>query len=97
MLHHAGELGHEVVVVAPGPRDEDRTVGNGGRIVRYRAPKMPYDPSYNAPIAIGRMRAIVKELAPDVLQISSPFIPSWVASSLKAPLKAYVHHADPIG
>jgi alpha-1,6-mannosyltransferase len=97
MLHHAGELGHEVVVVAPGPRDEDRTVGNGGRIVRYRAPKMPYDPSYNAPIAIGRMRAIVKDLAPDVLQISSPFIPSWVAASLRAPLKAYVHHADPIG
>jgi alpha-1,6-mannosyltransferase len=97
MLHHAGELGHEVVVVAPGPRDEDRRVGNGGRIVRYRAPKMPYDPSYNAPIRVGRMRELVREIAPDVLQISSPFIPSWVASSLKAPLKAYVHHADPIG
>jgi alpha-1,6-mannosyltransferase len=65
--------------------------------VRYRAPKMPYDPSYNAPIKIGRMRELVREIAPDVLQISSPFIPSWVASSVKAPLKAYVHHADPIG
>ena len=46
-----------MVVVAPGPRDEDRTVGTGGRIVRYRAPRMPYDPSYHAPLAFGRMRS----------------------------------------
>jgi len=97
MLHHAGELGHEVVVVAPGPRDEDRTVGTGGRIVRYRAPRMPYDPSYHAPLAFGRMRALIAEHRPDVLQVSSPFVPMWVASSVKAPLVAYVHHADPIG
>jgi alpha-1,6-mannosyltransferase len=97
MLHHAGELGHEAIVVAPGPRDEDRAVGSRGRIVRYRAPKMPYDPSYNAPIAIGRMRALVRELAPDVLQVSSPFVPAWVARSLEVPLASYVHHSDPIG
>ncbi len=97
MLHHAGELGHEVVVVAPGPRDEESTVGNGGRIVRYRAPKMPYDPSYHAPLALRRMRELVRRYAPDVLQVSSPFVPMWVASRLEVPLRTYVHHADPIG
>jgi alpha-1,6-mannosyltransferase len=97
MLQHAGALGHELVVVAPGPRDEETRVGEGGRIVRYGAPRMPYDPSYHAPIAISRMRSLVRELAPDVLQLSSPFIPLWVGASLDVPLRAYVHHADPIG
>jgi alpha-1,6-mannosyltransferase len=97
MLRHAGGLGHEVVVVAPGPSDEDTRVGDGGRIVRYAAPRMPYDPSYHAPIALGRMRELVRVIAPDVLQVSSPFIPLWVAASLKVPLKTYVHHSDPIG
>ena len=97
MLAHAGELGHEVVVVAPGPRDEDSRVSNGGRIVRYRAPRMPYDPSYHAPINVDRMRALVQELQPDVLQVSSPFIPLWVAATLDVPVRTYVHHSDPIG
>jgi alpha-1,6-mannosyltransferase len=97
MLQHAGALGHELVVVAPGPRDEETRVGEGGKIVRYRAPRMPYDPSYHAPIAISRMRSLVRELRPDVLQLSSPFVPLWVGASVDAPLKAYVHHSDPIG
>jgi alpha-1,6-mannosyltransferase len=97
MLAHAGELGHEVIVVAPGPRDEDTRVSEGGRIVRYAAPPMPYDPSYHAPINIDRMRALVTDLKPDVLQVSSPFIPLWVAATLRVPLKTYVHHSDPIG
>jgi alpha-1,6-mannosyltransferase len=97
MLQHAGALGHELVVIAPGPRDEETRVGDGGRIVRYRAPRMPYDPSYHAPIAISRMRALVREIAPDVLQISSPFVPLWVGATLDVPLRSYVHHSDPIG
>src|SRR5262245_2932306 len=97
MLRCAGPLGHEVVVVAPGPRDDETRVSDGGRIVRYAAPRMPYDPSYHAPIDVFRMRALVKELAPDVLQLSSPFVPSWVGATLGVPLRSYVYHSDPIG
>jgi alpha-1,6-mannosyltransferase len=97
MLAHAGELGHEVIVVAPGPRDEDTRVADGGRIVRYAAPRMPYDPSYHAPINVDRMRALVADLKPDVLQVSSPFLPLWVAATLSVPVKTYVHDSDPIG
>jgi alpha-1,6-mannosyltransferase len=85
------------VVVAPGPRDEDTRVAEGGRIVRYAAPRMPYDPSYHAPIDVFRMRALVRELGPDVLQLSSPFVPSWVGATLGVPLRSYVYHSDPIG
>jgi alpha-1,6-mannosyltransferase len=97
MLRCAGPLGHEVIVVAPGPRDEETRVADGGRIVRYAAPRMPYDPSYHAPIDVFRMRALVRELAPDVLQLSSPFVPSWVGATLGVPLRSYVYHSDPIG
>jgi alpha-1,6-mannosyltransferase len=98
MLVNGSDLGHEVVVVAPGPRDEETKVGELGRIVRYRAPRMPYDPSYHAPIAVFRMRELVQRFAPDVLQISSPFIPLWVGATLKrVPLRSYVYHSDPIG
>jgi alpha-1,6-mannosyltransferase len=59
---------------------------------------MPYDGSYHAPIGIGAMRRLLQELEPDVLQVSSPFIPAWVAaSSSSCKLKTYVHHSDPIG
>jgi len=97
MLAGAGKLGHEVIVVAPGPRDEETRIAESGRIVRYRAPRMPYDPSYHAPIAVGRMRALVKRFAPDVLQLSSPFVPAWVGATLRVPLRVYVYHSDPIG
>jgi alpha-1,6-mannosyltransferase len=97
MLRSAGPLGHEVVVVAPGPRDEETRVAEGGRIVRYAAPRMPYDPSYHAPLDVFRMRALVREIAPDVLQLSSPFVPSWVGATLGVPLRSYVYHSDPIG
>ncbi|HVR19498.1 MAG TPA: glycosyltransferase [Polyangiaceae bacterium] len=97
MLRCAGPLGHEVIVVAPGPRDEETRVAEGGRIVRYAAPRMPYDPSYHAPLDVFRMRALVRELAPDVLQLSSPFVPSWVGATLGVPLRSYVYHSDPIG
>ena len=97
MLRCAGPLGPEVIVVAPGPRDEETRVAEGGRIVRYAAPRMPYDRSYHAPIDVFRMRALVRELAPDVLQLSSPFVPSWVGATLGVPLRSYVYHSDPIG
>jgi alpha-1,6-mannosyltransferase len=89
--------GHEVFVVAPGPADSREQVG-GGTVIRFRSPKMPYDPTYHAPLRVDRMRALVRELKPDVLQVSSPFAPAWVAATLvDVPYKSYVYHSDPIG
>jgi len=90
-------LGHEAMVVAPGPRDEVTHVGRRSRIVRYRGPALPYDATYHAPLRLDRARAIVRELRPDVLQVSSPFAPAWIAATLPdVPLRTYVYHSDPI-
>ena len=90
--------GHELVVIAPGPKTETQNLDGGGRIERYAGPPMPYDPTYAAPIRVDRMRALVQREAPDVLQVSSPFLPAVVARTLRnAPVRSYVHHSDPIG
>lgn len=97
MLRAAEARGHELVVVAPGPRDEEVREA-GGRIVRYAGPPMPYDPTYHWPLRADRMRTIVAEERPDVLQLSTPFIPAAVAATIRdVPVKAYVYHSDPIG
>lgn len=59
---------------------------------------MPYDPSYYAPIRVDRMRRAVRAEKPDVLQVSSPFLPALVAATLRGiPVRSYVYHSDPIG
>jgi len=93
----ATQHGHEVVVVAPGPRDESSTIDNA-RLIRYAAPAMPYDPTYHWPWRVDKMRRIVREERPSVLQVSSPFVPALVAATLRdIPVRAYVYHSDPIG
>ncbi|HEX5657481.1 MAG TPA: glycosyltransferase [Polyangiales bacterium] len=92
----AARHGHELVVIAPGPRDEVRTQA-GGKVITYAGPPMPYDPTYHWPIRLDRMRALVAAEKPDVLQVSSPFLPALVARTLDVPLRTYVHHSDPIG
>lgn len=92
-------MGHEVLVVAPGPRDEETSLeGGAGRVIRYRAPAMPYDSTYHMPFRVDRMAAIIRAEKPDVVQVSTPFVPALVAAALRhVPVRAYVHHADPIG
>ncbi len=93
----AGPRGHQVVIVAPGPHNETTEEG-GTRVVRYAAPRMPYDPTYHWPWRVDRMRALVKTEQPEVLQVSSPFVAAAVARTLReVPVRAYVHHSDPIG
>jgi alpha-1,6-mannosyltransferase len=98
LVRAAERHGHEVTVVAPGPRDEEISSGPAGKVIRYAAPRMPYDSTYHAPIGIRRMRHLIRATNPDVLQVSSPFLPVWVAKSVESSaLRAYVYHSDPIG
>lgn len=100
--HYARLAGHELVIVAPGARDE--TVEDEGAVIeRYSSPHMPYDATYHIPLKLGRMRELVRRHSPDVLQVSSPFVPAWVAGTLDqealppGAIRAYVYHSDPIG
>lgn len=93
----ASRAGHELVVLAPGAARESRAQP-GMRLIRYAAPRMPYDSTYRVPWRVDLMRRAVRELRPDIVQISSPFLPALAARSLGDELvRVYLHHSDPIG
>jgi alpha-1,6-mannosyltransferase len=93
----AAGAGHELTVVAPGAAHATSR-HSGMKLNTYRAPRMPYDPTYRVPWRIDYMRRIVRQERPDIVQISSPFAPAVAARSLgDAPVRVYVHHSDPIG
>ena len=93
----AERAGHELTVVAPGKAHE-RSRHSGMKLVRYPAPRMPYDPTYRVPWRVDFMRRVVAEERPDIVQISSPFLPALAAGLLgDAALRVYFHHSDPIG
>ncbi|MCA9562009.1 MAG: glycosyltransferase [Myxococcales bacterium] len=93
----AGErLGHEVVVIAPGPEDKEEE-RLGGRILWVKGPPMPFDPRY---FVLWRERAVHELLdreAPDVVEGSSPWSGGWFAARWRgnAP-KAFIFHQDPV-
>ncbi|AUX40030.1 glycosyltransferase [Sorangium cellulosum] len=96
LVRQGSRRGHEVVVVAPGPRDEVVPLERG-RIVRVAGPPMPYDPTYHALLRLGAVRAIVRRERPDVLQASAPYTAALaVASDRSAPLRTFVYHSDQI-
>src|SRR5262249_52499343 len=83
------QLGHEHVVLAPGPRDddapvmgkEDKEVGGrlarpagSARVIRVKGPASPYDPSYQLLLNTRKIRRIVAVERPDVLEIHSPYM-----------------------
>ena len=103
--HVLCQLGHDHVVVAPGPQDEERDTtpegvragGGRSRVIRVSGPALPYDPTYHLLWRIDKIRALILRERPDVLEIDSPYVAS--ASALSVPRRAFgirtfVWHAD---
>lgn len=89
--------GHELTVLAPGEAPGE-TRHSGMRLLRYAAPRMPYDPTYRVPWRLDLMRRLVREQRPDIVQISSPFAPALAARFVgDESVRVYFHHSDPIG
>lgn len=72
-LHHLGsgyaEHGHEVVLVVPGPRAEERILPGGVHRITLRAPRLPGTGGYRA-VDPWRVRDLLAGLAPDAVEVS---------------------------
>lgn len=91
------ELGHEIVIVAPGPEDRIEARGPGARIRWVESPRLPLDRRYRY---FGDTAAIHRILAaerPDMIEASSPWRSASAAASWpgNAP-RALVMHSDPL-
>ena len=97
LLREGPARGHEVTVVAPGPRDETTRL-EGGELVRVAGPRQPYDRTYHALVRLGHALDEVRARRPDVVQASSPFLAGWAVARLRGvPVRALVAHADLAG
>ncbi|MCT2399555.1 glycosyltransferase [Novosphingobium mangrovi (ex Huang et al. 2023)] len=91
------QLGHEIVIVAPG--DEDAVVerGPGARIVFIRSPRFPLDRKYWYFNEAERLHAVLDAEAPDFVEATSPWrSASLVAEWPGAAPRSLVMHADPL-
>lgn len=96
-LRAAADTGHDIVVLAPGERNEVRHFGRNARIVTIAAPPFPLDRAYRYFNDEPALHAALDDLAPDMVEVSSP----WTSASMVARWRgsaprAMVMHADPL-
>ncbi len=88
--HISRQLGHEAIVLAPGPRSMSRSPSGGAagdeRVI-VPGPAMPYDPSYHLLWRVGAVRSAIRRIHPDVLEIHSPYVAA--AACLAAPRDSF--------
>lgn len=91
------KAGHEIVVIAPGPRSWIEQRGEGARIIWLKSPKFPLDGNYHYFADQPALHALLDREAPDVVEVSSP----WRSASMVAEwrgnaTRSLVMHADPL-
>lgn len=95
-LRAGARAGHEVVILAPGKRDERRAL-EGGELVTIKSPVLPVDTRYHVFHSQRAIHRALDSLSPDVVEASSPYVGGWaVASYQGARVKSLIFHQDPI-
>ena len=95
-LRAGSALGHEVVIVAPGPEDKEEEKF-GGRIVWVKGPPLPPDPRYYVLWNEKKVHAILDHEKADVVEGSSPWSGGWFVNRWKGDAaKALIFHQDPV-
>lgn len=91
------ELGHEIVVIAPGDHDETIHYSPHARLVILASPRFPLDRKYWYFADEAALHAAISAENPDFLEASSPWRSAdMVAGWPGAAPRAIVMHADPL-
>lgn len=78
VLDHLAERGDEAIVIAPGTRSDRPRAVAGAPIVRVPSISLPaYRKVRVAPGGVARIRRLLRDFAPDVVHIASPFVLGW--------------------
>ncbi|WP_296678343.1 glycosyltransferase [Novosphingobium sp.] len=91
------ELGHEIIILAPGDTREVIERGPGARIVTLPSPRFPLDRKYWYFADEEALHAELDALRPDFVEASSPWRSPSMVARWDAPVpRALVMHADPL-
>ena len=96
-LKAAPALGHEMIVLAPGPEHRVQPVGDGGLLVTIPAPPLSVDKRYHYFDDEGALHRALDQWRPDHVEASSPwssatFVGRWQGAASRS----LVMHADPM-
>ncbi|MBR0551723.1 glycosyltransferase [Stakelama marina] len=90
-------LGHEIVILAPGEREETQEIAPGAHIVTIPSPRFPLDRRYGYFDDEKALHRALDRLKPDFVEASSPWASAaMVARWNGAAPRALVMHADPL-
>jgi len=96
-LRAGAQLGHDVVVIAPGPENRNESWPGGGQIITLKSPALPFDARYGMFWHEEPVHELLDRLQPDVLEASSPWRGAWVAASWRGTaLRSLFMHHDPM-
>lgn len=95
-LKAGSQMGHEIVIVAPGrKRGEEQRYG--GRVIWVPGPPLPVDPRYVILWREKEVHQILDREQPDVVEGSSPWTGGWFAGRWKgSAVKSFIFHQDPV-
>ncbi|VVT13893.1 Glycosyl transferase family 1 [Sphingomonas sp. EC-HK361] len=89
------DLGHELIVIAPGKENRVEERAGGGKIIYVEAPRLPFDHNYGIFWDAEPIVSLLDEFDPDVVECSSPWRPAWIVAGWKGrAVKAFFMHND---
>lgn len=92
------DLGHELIVVAPGREDGVEERAGGGRIHWVKAPRLAFDRSYGMFWDAEPVTRQLDALDPDIVETSSPWRPAWIVANWQGRArKVFFAHNDNMG
>lgn len=92
----AAQLGRELFVIAPGP-DDGFEKRHAGGVIQVRSPSLPFDANYHMFWDAAPVCRRLDELAPDLVEASSPWRGAWIVANWAGPVpRAMFMHADPV-
>ncbi|WP_404788815.1 glycosyltransferase [Altericista sp. CCNU0014] len=96
-LRAGTQAGHEITIIAPGPKDDEQICDKGGRIIWVKSNPDPLDPRYYLLRREAAVREILTRENPDVVEGSSTWAGGWFAARWPGrALKALIFHEDPV-
>src|SRR4029453_9073149 len=96
-LKAAARLGHEMIVVAPGPRHETVARGPGAFLVTVPSPLLPFDRRYCYFHDEQAIHRVLDLWQPDHLEASSPWLSAKMVGRWQgAATRSLVMHSDPL-